>query len=89
MREVEGRRLCQEFSAGYYGLCTVGGMLSAGTTHLAITPFDVLKVNMQVTFGFCCMILIRSCEVDLIFCKEIMSLFLFFKNGLVEMFHSL
>ncbi|XP_028795246.1 mitochondrial phosphate carrier protein 1, mitochondrial isoform X1 [Neltuma alba] len=32
----------------YYGLCAIGGMLSAGTTHLAITPFDVLKVNMQV-----------------------------------------
>jgi solute carrier family 25 phosphate transporter 3 len=26
----------------------MGGMLSAGTTHLAITPLDVLKVNMQV-----------------------------------------
>ncbi|CAK9316078.1 unnamed protein product [Citrullus colocynthis] len=48
MREVKGRRVCQEFSAGYYGLCAVGGMLSAGTTHLAITPLDVLKVNMQV-----------------------------------------
>ncbi|PSS31555.1 Mitochondrial phosphate carrier protein like [Actinidia chinensis var. chinensis] len=43
---VEGR--IEEFSMGYYGLCTVGGILSAGTTHLAITPFDVLKVNMQV-----------------------------------------
>ncbi|CAM8947444.1 hypothetical protein QQ045_015760 [Rhodiola kirilowii] len=32
----------------YYGLCTVGGMISAGTTHLAITPLDVLKVHMQV-----------------------------------------
>ncbi|KAE8008909.1 hypothetical protein FH972_005376 [Carpinus fangiana] len=42
------RRLCEEFSPGYYALCTVGGMLSAGTTHLAITPLDVLKVNMQV-----------------------------------------
>lgn len=47
MRRGEGK-LCEEFSAGYYGLCTVGGMLSAGTTHLAITPLDVLKVNMQV-----------------------------------------
>ncbi|XP_059654130.1 mitochondrial phosphate carrier protein 1, mitochondrial-like [Cornus florida] len=47
MRGFEGR-LCEEFSAGYYGICTVGGMLSAGTTHLAITPLDVLKVNMQV-----------------------------------------
>ncbi|KAK9944419.1 hypothetical protein M0R45_009989 [Rubus argutus] len=47
MRGVEGR-LCEEFSPAYYGLCTAGGMLSAGTTHLAITPLDVLKVNMQV-----------------------------------------
>lgn len=38
----------EEYSVGYYGLCTVGGMLSAGSTHLAITPLDVLKVNMQV-----------------------------------------
>ncbi|CAN1725423.1 Mitochondrial phosphate carrier protein 1, mitochondrial [Linum perenne] len=33
---------------GYYGLCTIGGILSAGTTHLLITPLDVLKVNMQL-----------------------------------------
>uniref|UniRef100_M4CCW7 Mitochondrial carrier protein n=1 Tax=Brassica campestris TaxID=3711 RepID=M4CCW7_BRACM len=26
----------------------MGGMISAGTTHLALTPLDVLKVNMQV-----------------------------------------
>ncbi|CAL1399331.1 unnamed protein product [Linum trigynum] len=32
----------------YYTICALGGMLSAGTTHLAITPLDVLKVNMQV-----------------------------------------
>lgn len=42
------RRICEEFSPGYYGVCALGGMLSAGTTHLAITPLDVLKVNMQV-----------------------------------------
>ncbi|KAG9145026.1 hypothetical protein Leryth_025130 [Lithospermum erythrorhizon] len=48
MERVNNGRFCQEFSAGYYGLCTIGGMLSAGTTHLAITPLDVLKVNMQV-----------------------------------------
>ena len=47
MKRVE-RRVCEEFSPGYYGICTVGGMLSAGTTHLAVTPLDVLKVNMQV-----------------------------------------
>lgn len=36
------------FSPEYYAVCAVSGMLSAGTTHLAITPLDVLKVNMQV-----------------------------------------
>lgn len=37
------------FTPEYYAVCAVGGMLSAGTTHLAITPLDVLKVNMQVS----------------------------------------
>lgn len=37
-------------ATGYYALCGVSGMLSAGTTHLVITPLDVLKVNMQVNF---------------------------------------
>ncbi|XP_050365962.1 mitochondrial phosphate carrier protein 1, mitochondrial [Argentina anserina] len=48
MRVVQGRTLCEEFSPAYYGLCSVGGMLSAGATNFAITPLDVLKVNMQV-----------------------------------------
>ena len=51
MRGVNGR-FCEEFTPGYYGLCTLGGMLSAGTTHLLITPLDVLKVNMQVIVCF-------------------------------------
>ncbi|XP_057805884.1 mitochondrial phosphate carrier protein 1, mitochondrial [Salvia miltiorrhiza] len=42
------RRNIEEFSKGYYGVCAAGGMLSAGAAHLAITPLDVLKVNMQV-----------------------------------------
>ncbi|GAY59436.1 hypothetical protein CUMW_194470 [Citrus unshiu] len=33
---------------GHHSICAIGGMLSAGTSHLAITPLDVLKVNMQV-----------------------------------------
>ena len=58
--EVEGRstsiisvseKLKAPYPYGYYGICTVGGMLSAGTTHLAITPLDVLKVNMQVSLS--------------------------------------
>ncbi|EPS61102.1 hypothetical protein M569_13698 [Genlisea aurea] len=38
----------EEFTVGYYGICAAGGLISAGATHLAITPLDVLKVNMQV-----------------------------------------
>ena len=41
------------FSPEYYALCFGGGMLAAGTTHLAITPLDVLKVNMQVRSASC------------------------------------
>lgn len=36
------------FSPRYYAACAVGGMFSAGTTHLLTTPLDMLKVNMQV-----------------------------------------
>ncbi|KAM3259670.1 hypothetical protein ACQJBY_051130 [Aegilops geniculata] len=45
---VEGGRGMRLFSPEYYALCFGGGMLAAGATHLAITPLDVLKVNMQV-----------------------------------------
>jgi hypothetical protein len=52
MGGVEGRRVSEELKPyGYFGVCAVGGMLSAGTTHLAITPLDVLKVNMQVSLS--------------------------------------
>lgn len=50
MKGADGKGMYEEFSAGYYGVCAIGGMLSAGTTHLVITPLDVLKVNMQVFF---------------------------------------
>ncbi|KVI08722.1 mitochondrial phosphate carrier protein 1, mitochondrial-like [Cynara cardunculus var. scolymus] len=45
---LQETKLCEEFSAKYYGICALGGMVSAGATHVAITPLDVLKVNMQV-----------------------------------------
>jgi solute carrier family 25 phosphate transporter 3 len=32
----------------YYGKCTIGGILSCGLTHMAVTPLDVTKCNMQV-----------------------------------------
>lgn len=36
------------FTSKYYAACAVGGMISAGSVHLLITPFDMLKVQMQV-----------------------------------------
>lgn len=33
----------------YYMKCMVGGILSCGLTHAAVTPLDVTKCNMQVT----------------------------------------
>jgi solute carrier family 25 phosphate transporter 3 len=35
----------------YYGKCMLGGVLSCGLTHTAITPLDVVKCNMQVNPG--------------------------------------
>jgi len=32
----------------YYMKCMMGGVLSCGLTHLAVTPLDVAKCNMQV-----------------------------------------
>jgi len=32
----------------YYAKCMLGGVLSCGLTHLAVTPLDVTKCNMQV-----------------------------------------
>ena len=35
----------------YYLKCCLGGVLSCGLTHLAVTPLDVAKCNMQVGFS--------------------------------------
>lgn len=34
----------------YYGACTLGGIASCGLTHMAVTPLDLVKCNMQVRF---------------------------------------
>lgn len=47
-RAKDGETIIREEKGKYFVLCTVGGILSAGTTHVAVTPLDVLKVNMQV-----------------------------------------
>lgn len=38
------------FSPAYYAACTVGGTFCCGLTHMAITPLDLVKCNMQVHF---------------------------------------
>ncbi|KAL6645831.1 hypothetical protein ACP70R_017439 [Stipagrostis hirtigluma subsp. patula] len=32
----------------FYATCALGGVLSTGLTHLAVTPLDIVKCNMQV-----------------------------------------
>uniref|UniRef100_A0A453IG06 Uncharacterized protein n=1 Tax=Aegilops tauschii subsp. strangulata TaxID=200361 RepID=A0A453IG06_AEGTS len=32
----------------FYATCALGGVLSTGLTHLAVTPLDLVKCNMQV-----------------------------------------
>ncbi|RDX88137.1 Mitochondrial phosphate carrier protein 3, mitochondrial, partial [Mucuna pruriens] len=36
------------FSPSFYAVCTVGGILSCGLTHTAVTPLDVVKCNIQI-----------------------------------------
>lgn len=36
------------YSRDYYLACTLGGVLSCGLTHTAVTPLDVVKCNMQI-----------------------------------------
>lgn len=38
------------YSPAFYAACTVGGSLSTGPTHTAVTPMDLVKCNMQVHF---------------------------------------
>jgi len=39
---------CEFGSAKYYALCAVGGALSCGLTHTAVTPLDLVKCRIQV-----------------------------------------
>ncbi|XWS37058.1 hypothetical protein CRYUN_Cryun19dG0010700 [Craigia yunnanensis] len=36
------------YSPAFYAACKVGGMLSCGLTHTALTPLDIVKCNMQI-----------------------------------------
>lgn len=44
----EPSRKIEMFSPAYYGACTFGGVMSCGLTHMAVTPLDLVKCNMQV-----------------------------------------
>jgi len=44
---AEGGKIAM-YSPEFYAACTVGGILSCGLTHTAVTPLDVVKCNMQV-----------------------------------------
>lgn len=54
-----GRKI-EMYSPAFYAACTAGGILSCGLTHMAVTPLDLVKCNMQVTqisqmnFDFLC-----------------------------------
>ena len=43
---AEGKKI-KLYSPQFYAACTMGGILSCGLTHTAVTPLDVVKCNMQ------------------------------------------
>lgn len=77
MKEIRRR---EEKGGGYFGLCTVGGILSAGTTHVVVTPLDVLKVNMQVHSLFLNSLFVLFCLVGVLIHSLV---YRFFKFNLV------
>lgn len=42
------REKIELYSPRYYGACTLGGIASCGITHMAVTPLDLVKCNMQI-----------------------------------------
>lgn len=46
----EPRKKIEMYSSEFYAACTAGGILSCGLTHMAVTPLDLVKCNMQVRF---------------------------------------
>lgn len=56
-----GKRI-EMYSPAFYAACTFGGILSCGLTHMAVTPLDLVKCNMQVcnlALLLCCISTIR------------------------------
>ncbi|WVZ13896.1 hypothetical protein V8G54_011462 [Vigna mungo] len=48
VRSPSEKRSIEMFSPAFYGACTIGGILSCGPTHTAVTPLDVVKCNIQI-----------------------------------------
>lgn len=48
----EPRKKIEMYSPAFYAACAIGGSLSCGLTHTAVTPLDLVKCNMQVRTGF-------------------------------------
>ncbi|KAL2903782.1 Mitochondrial phosphate carrier protein 3 mitochondrial, partial [Bienertia sinuspersici] len=44
----EPSKRIEMYSPRFYAACTVGGILSCGLTHMAVTPLDLVKCNMQI-----------------------------------------
>lgn len=45
---TEPSKKIEMYSPQFYAACTVGGILSCGLTHMAVTPLDLVKCNMQI-----------------------------------------
>ncbi|KAJ1403633.1 Mitochondrial substrate/solute carrier [Sesbania bispinosa] len=44
----EGGYNIKMYSPAHYAACAVGGSLCCGLTHMAVTPLDLVKCNMQI-----------------------------------------
>ncbi|CAO2829697.1 unnamed protein product [Amaranthus hypochondriacus] len=44
----EPSKKIEMYSPQFYAACTAGGILSCGLTHMAVTPLDLVKCNMQI-----------------------------------------
>ncbi|XP_062184394.1 mitochondrial phosphate carrier protein 3, mitochondrial-like [Phragmites australis] len=44
----EPSRRIEMYSPAFYAACTAGGIASCGLTHMAVTPLDLVKCNMQI-----------------------------------------
>jgi solute carrier family 25 (mitochondrial phosphate transporter), member 3 len=45
--EAPAKKTIVMHSKDYYIACAIGGWLSCGLTHMAVTPLDVVKCNLQ------------------------------------------